>query len=232
MGLYPPIGGAILRRFMSAIPPGSDPQPAAQPVFDYERPHGASEFAVIWCRILAIFMLGWGFYFAASTVGNLIFILFSSGQMRLGEVGIYATVSLLPNVVWFLMAWYCWTRAPKLAGRIVGDIAAQQAPRRGMAPDELLGVLLIAIGAYLLAEGLPLIARIVFDIIRENAGNPAVKSLDAYVHEQEVFTAAIRCILGLWFILGMRGVVSLLRRLSIGRTAPESGDIDDPTPRP
>jgi hypothetical protein len=97
MGLYPPIGGAILQRFMSAIPPGSDPQPAAQPVFDYDRPQGASEFAVIWCRILAIFMLGWGLYFAASTVGNLIVYFFSPGQLRLGEVGIYATVALLPD---------------------------------------------------------------------------------------------------------------------------------------
>ena len=217
---------------MSAIPPGSDPKPAPQPVLDYDQLQTASAPAVIWCRILAIWMLGWGLYYSTSTLGTLIAYFFFPGQPHFGEAGIYATVSLLPDVIWFLMAWYCWTKAPKLAGRIVGDIASQHTPHRGMAPDELLGVLVIGLGAYLLAEGLPTIARIVYDVIVERAGNIAANPLSDVVHEQGVFTAVIRCVLGSWFILGMRRVVSLLRCLSSGGPSAESDDKDDPTPRP
>jgi hypothetical protein len=217
---------------MSAISPGSDPQSAPPPVLEYDRPQSASASAVIWCRILALWMLGWGLYYTTSTVGNLVAYLFRPGQLTAGEVGIYATIFLLPDVIWLLMAWYLWTKSPKLADRIVHDIARERQPRREMSPDELLGVLLIGMGVYLLAEGLPNIARIVFDVLVQNAANAQARSLADYVHEQSFFTAIFRCGLGLWFILGVRGVVSLLRRLSAERPAPESGGIDGPAPRP
>ena len=129
-------------------------------------------------------------------------------QVDIAQAVMYS--SILPCAVFLLMAWYCWRKAPALARRM----AAGSDPgsfQHGIASNELLHLVLIGIGIYLLTTGIPSLAWLllfrVISILRD--GSPEMPEIDRYV-----ITSAVSCGLGLWLILGTRGVARLVRKHS------------------
>jgi hypothetical protein len=168
----------------------------------------APTFAVVWCRILSLWMLAWGLESATSFVAS--FVGYLSTERRFGVTSSQWPVLLvefLPGIVWLLIAWYFWRKAPAIALRMTRGHELSPSPR-GMAPDELLSIITIGIGIYLLTVGLTGVAQAVI-IAFDNARNITTTPMAIWENHSG---SIVRCILGLWLILGTHGVVALLRR--------------------
>jgi hypothetical protein len=224
-GLYPLCGGAILWRFMSAMPPGSDPKPAAPTVLEYQIPRGASSTAIIWCRILALWMGAWGIYVGSTGLEPLVFGLFSrASSIGFAEAVEWLVVLLAQGGVWIAMACYCWVRAPNLAAKMAATDDDRPLSHQAMSSDELLGTIVIGIGVYVTAEGLPSLARMIFDQLRQFG---VMGNLSNILDQQGFFFALARCVLGVFLILKADWIVRVLCR----RRTAESHGTDDPTRR-
>jgi hypothetical protein len=193
-----------------------------QSVLGYAAPRPAPFVAVIWCRILAIWMFGWGLYSGAGWLGALamVFAPHYTLEQAAGQL-IAATVT---TGVWLLIAWYCWRKAPDLARRMSAG-AEPPETSRAMSSDELLGVIVIGIGVYLLADGLPTLAWVLTVIIENIRGTATPESL----YERTMISGVIRCTLGLWMILGTGGVVEQIRKYT-GRWRDEKPAQDSNPP--
>jgi hypothetical protein len=186
-------------------PPLNPTESAPASVLSYSSPPTASTSAVIWCRLLAICMLGWGLQslltVAIGTIDS--FRRFGFDPNTFG----YFLGYMLPTLVWLALAWDCWARAPSLADRMSRDRSDTNSSH-GMTSDELLSTFIIAIGIYLLTEGLPAIAWQLYESIsRARFGS-------ATGFNGNTVAAILRCFIGLWFILGTRGVLTIIRRHS------------------
>ena len=178
-------------------------------VLEYAPKNMPSMLAVVWCRILALWMLSWGLYTSIpALVAMCGYILTSSGSnQRFGENAAELFIWGLPGIIWLSMAWYCWRKAPAIALRMTSVRA--EGPSEfvsNMTVTELLHVLLMVIGVFLLSTGLPSIAQWAFDKVG------AMRNAQAQTVSPQFWTAIARCALGLWLILGTRGIVVLLRR--------------------
>jgi len=168
----------------------------------------ASTAAVVWCRLLALWMLGWGIQSSliglVQTIDYVRRYAFDAPAMT----GIFLGSMITPSV-WLILAWYCWAKAPRLAGRMVRGRAEDLSPR-GMSADELLTTIMIGIGIYLLAEGLHVVAQWVYiGLARVRSGAGSLDGIDAVV-----VGSIVRCSLGLWLILGTQGILTIIRRHS------------------
>jgi hypothetical protein len=193
---------------MSQIQTNGDGIPVKPPVIGYATPTMAPTFAVVWCRILSLWMLAWGLESATSFVAS--FVGYLSTERRFGVTSSQWPVLLvefLPGIVWLLIAWYFWRKAPAIALRMTRGHELSPSPR-GMAPDELLSIITIGIGIYLLTVGLTGVAQAVI-IAFDNARNITTTPMAIWENHSG---SIVRCILGLWLILGTHGVVALLRR--------------------
>jgi hypothetical protein len=153
-------------------------------------------------------MLAWGLESATSFVAS--FVGYLSTERRFGVTSSQWPVLLvefLPGIVWLLIAWYFWRKAPAIALRMTRGHELSPSPR-GMAPDELLSIITIGIGIYLLTVGLTGVAQAVI-IAFDNARNITTTPMAIWENHSG---SIVRCILGLWLILGTHGVVALLRR--------------------
>ncbi|MGA2440686.1 MAG: hypothetical protein ABSH08_06995 [Tepidisphaeraceae bacterium] len=129
--------------------------------------------------------------------------------------------SILPCAVFLLMAWYCWRKAPALARRMAAG-SDQGSSQRGSSSDELLHLVLIGIGIYLFTTGIPSLAWPLFLVITiPRNGPPDMAQIHALF-----FSSIVRSGLGVWLILGTRGIAQLVRRHS-GRWHDESKITSD-----
>jgi hypothetical protein len=201
---------------MSGIQPTRIETPDKPHVIGYAGPttNMPPTFAVVWCRILALWMLGWGLYAESAFVGMLLISMsgFRARQMFAQEWGVMFMEGL-PGIVWLLMAWYCWRKAPALASRMTRDLGdGQNLSARGMTADELLHVLLMGIGIYLLSIGLSAIAQWAGTKFEAMHSGPVVGQVSNTIVSPSIYGSIVRCILGFWFIFGTHGLVILLRR--------------------
>jgi hypothetical protein len=227
-GLYPLRGGAILWRFMSAMPPGSDPKPTAPTVFEYGGPREGSPAAIIWCRILALWMGAWGIYLGSSGLESLVVGLFSrSSSINLAEGIEWFFFVLAQGGIWIAMACYCWIRAPQLADRMARTGDDRPRSHQAISSDELLSTIVIGIGVYLMAEGLPSFARMIFEHLQRFG----IMGYWSNIFDQQGFFLALaRCALGIFLIFKADWIVRVLCR---GRSKDESApSFAGPLPPP
>jgi hypothetical protein len=178
-------------------------------VLPYSTGPMASASAVVWCRLLAVVMLGWGAQTAIVALAQLVDFLPRS-SFNASTIVEYGIGLALPTIVWLILGWYCWAKAPVIANRMARDRAEQNLSPHGMNPDELLATLTMGIGIYMLANGLPTVAQYSYDVfgrVRNGLG-PFTNYYGGIVG------AVIRCALGLWLILRTRGIVTIIRRHS------------------
>jgi hypothetical protein len=209
---------------MSQIEPARDEIPGPAPVLGYAGLPPPPTVAVVWCRIFALWLLANGLTDGAGFVGYVASRLISSRvqyQVDIAQAAMFS--SILPCAVFLLMAWYCWRKAPALARRMAAG-SDPGSSQHGIASNELLHLVLIGIGIYLLTTGIPnlawLVLYLVISILRN--GSPQIPEIDRYV-----ITSAVSCGLGLWLILGTRGIARLVRSHS-GRWHDES-EIRNPS---
>jgi hypothetical protein len=210
--------GLRAMRYLLDMPsnqPSGNEASALSPVLGYAGLSPPPIFAVVWCRLFALWMFANGLSNAAGIFGVFAPVVFRI-RFQASEVLAEVILSIVPMLIYFLVAWYCWSKAPVLARRMVAglDYGSSQ---HGIGSDELLQIVLMGIGVYLLTEGIPGVARLVFyAIMSPRNGSPGIAQIDA-----NIFSSIFRCGLGAWLILGTRGIGRLLRRHS-GRWRDES----------
>jgi hypothetical protein len=132
------------------------PEQTPQPVLGYAINSSPSNM-IIWCRLLAIGMLGIAIERFASFAGYL-FLVMSSG-MRHPWIYVLSTGAMC--VVWPLIAWYCWAQAPRLAARIARSATSDQSegqPAQVPAQvvcEQMLCVGLLVLAIYQFADAIP-----------------------------------------------------------------------------
>jgi hypothetical protein len=174
------------------------------PALGYATPSAPSEQVVIWCRILALLMLAFGVIslsrsmvlFVAGLFGHPSFIELVASTLFGGN---------LDGIVWLLLVWYCWRKAPRIATRIAPG-QHPPASQGGASSDELLHTVTIGIGMYLLFDGLPSLGGLIYRFIEGmRAASFTGITMETFI------PPVIRCGVGLWLILGTRGIVQLVR---------------------
>jgi hypothetical protein len=177
------------------------------PFLAYHSASGGATSAMVWCRILSLFMLGWGLQ--SALVGSVQAIDYMQRQPVGGRfVALVLFGTLTPAVVWLLLAWFCWAKAPSLAERITRGLGENPGSSAAMSAGELLFTLIIGIGIYMVATGLPTVMALIFLVLEQ------ARSGGQSDHGQTgaIAGAVARCLLGLWLILGPRGIVQIIRR--------------------
>jgi hypothetical protein len=197
---------------------GESNETEAAPVLAYHSSSVASTSAVVWCRILAIFMLGWGLQSALIGVVAVI----DYGQRSAINARFVAAMflyPLVPGAVWLLLAWYCWAKAPSLADRMTRGSAENAAPS-SMSADELLLTLIIGIGIYMLATGFSDFAQLIYIFLERKQFVGQTNTVGVGI----IVGSFARWVLGFWFILGPRGIVDIVRRYG-GRPTRDSTEL-------
>ena len=182
----------------------SNSQGIPQPVLAYAQ-HKASPIVIVWCRLLALVMFGYGIEQVTSFVGYLLLEL-SRGMRLQFDISLESAVVA---AVWPVLGWYCWSHAPELAERIVRGSAAdtQDDPARSHTGDEILSSALLTLGAYEFVEGIPLLVRSL------SRSQKVVHSL-ADLPWAEMADPLVRLGIGALLIFGNRMIGGYLRRVS------------------
>jgi hypothetical protein len=213
---------------MSRTEPARDEISEPAGVLGYEGLRAPPMVAVVWCRIFALSLLANGLTDGASFVGYVASRLTGSRfqfQDDLSSVILFS--SILPCSVFLLMAWYCWRRAPTLARRMTEGLDPGPS-QRGITSGELLHLILMGIGVYLLTTGIPSLAWLLLLLITMlRNGPPATTPIDA-----NIISSIVRCSLGLWLILGTRGIAQLVRRYSGGWHDESKGSGEESNSKP
>src|SRR5580698_8923648 len=89
-------------------------------VLPYSTGPVASASAVVWCRLLAVVMLGWGAQSAIVALAELIDLLPRS-SFKANTIVEYGIGLVLPASVWLILGSYCWAKAPVIANRMARD---------------------------------------------------------------------------------------------------------------
>lgn len=178
------------------------------PVVSYETP-SESIFAIVWCRILALWMLAWGIHSAATNaVLILIYMVLRSGSTPT-QVGLQAAIEAFPPALWVVLAWICWRKAPRLASHILQGMP-EPAWHAKVNSQQIIGLMLIGIGIFLLGDGIPAAMQALFRFLQTGR---------AFIWIDPLWTSGLaasvlQCGIGIWFILGARGLATAIRRLS------------------
>jgi hypothetical protein len=201
-------GGAIIVCMPESTSPIEGNEADLPVVLAYQPRAVASTAAVVWCRLLAICMLGWGVESSVVGLAEAIdYLPRSSFDAR--TLVMYFLALILPGATWLFLAWYCWAKAPVLADRMTRD-TTQDASSQGMSADELLTTIIIGIGIYLLTVGLPSAVNLIYTELTmvRNGGRPMNGVSGTFVG------VIVRCLLGIWLILGPQGILKIIRRHS------------------
>lgn len=201
--------------------PGDQPSPVP-PILGYAQRQPPPMIAVIWCRLFALWMLANALNVAASVIGMVAFrVLFVSSRM-LNSYSIELLPSAFPAIVWFILAWYCWRKAPSLASRLT-DSSGPETPHPSLTPADLLNVMLIGVGVYMLTSGLPTVVQFAFLIFQNVRNVPNGVNYNQFTGS--MLASIARCILGIWLIVGKAGFARLIQSHS-GRWKTPSAQPD------
>jgi hypothetical protein len=117
---------------------------------------------VVWCRLLAIGLLAMGIE-RVITAGVFLIMDFTGGMGRIASLP-YALEMVSMALVWPVMAWICWSRAPQLAIKITrGTHAETSTDAAKIRVNEILSVSLLVLGLYEVGEAIPLL-KIIFGL--------------------------------------------------------------------
>lgn len=175
---------------MSSDQPAGDEMPESGPVLGYAGTAPPPMIVVVWCRLFALWMLANALYDGAGVVGLLAARLF---RARFQSPDMFAELipSIIPLPVFFLVAWYCWRKAPAMATRMA-EGADHGDAQRGITTDELFQIFLVGIGIYLLTSGITGVTSMLLEaMVSLRNGSTQTLQISGYL-----FSSIIRC--GIW----------------------------------
>jgi hypothetical protein len=174
------------------------------PVLAYDAPSLHLPAIVVCCRMLAIALAVPAIEPIVSLVGGLILgpILGKSMTTPQGLQVIF--IHAISALCWAVPAVVCWWQAPWLSKRIFKGISRDGGgPLFGnIAADQVLAVLLIAVGVYEIADAIPWFARLI-DYLRYG--------ILTQEERRYMITSVLRIIVGLWLVLGTSGILKMIR---------------------
>ncbi|HDZ19838.1 hypothetical protein LCGC14_0321290 [marine sediment metagenome] len=169
------------------------------------------DWAVLACKVLALWMLSRGVAWGAMGVVGLV-VGISEGLFSWtssNRFGFLMSIPMAaPAVVALLFAWVLWTKADRLAVRMMGPEAGPSE----MPPLEYEGLLSAAmatIGVLLLVLAIPQSMGIIVWAINYSSDESTV----FYNWRRALVMSLTQIVLGLWLTVGTKQVVRLLRRL-------------------
>jgi hypothetical protein len=197
---------------MEPTSPAETTAPASDssPVLGYHVGQPQSGMAFIACRVLAI----WMFAVAVQGLGSIMLALGQlldsaiAGRVRMPALGLAA----LPAILWGVMGMICWVKAASLGRTIMDGGHDPQIVGAGFDAGAVLEVALIAVGVFALSEGVPSLVNAAYRqiIASQNYSGPAAPHASPI--ETGLAAALIHCGIGVWLIVGSRGLTRIIQR--------------------
>jgi hypothetical protein len=181
-----------------------------QAVLAYADPPSASSIAVIGVRLLALFFLGAGLVDASQLIAQVVVLLFEPARGSIGS-WLIPCFYILPAMVWLGLSRYCWVKAPSMAPSIIPSTAKISFAESSL-PDQLLAVVLIGVGVYMIGEGASELSR----FICSNFQGIRYARADTFLDGNFV-SPVVRLFFGVWLVFGTRGIISILQKHSARR---------------
>jgi hypothetical protein len=213
------------------------------------RPSAARTFAVIGCRVVALFVVYWGTVWLGYLVPALLTAVTTGMSGNRGPESLAMVAG--PFTASCVLAALLWWKAGWLADRMIGhEIGAvppdgpQESPAgappappapaataataggEGGSLSLALSVALAAAGALVLVAGLPEVFRSLFVAVfdRERDFSAWWRSIDWH---GQLWAGVLKCALGFWLLLGSRGVARFVGKLRhVDATGREENDPD------
>lgn len=178
-------------------------------------------WAALFCKVLAIYILVGCIKYLSVIVAMPV----SAMGVELWQMIILGLSYLAPFVLELALAWFLWARAgylsEKMAGSEVGISEENQADM-----EALQVMVFSAAGVLVLSDALPDLVRQLYSLIVmqhikfSGAGWNHVSTI------ANTAGAVVKLAMGLWLLLGSRGIVRLLgylRKVGVAKNEPENG---------
>ena len=174
------------------------------------------EVAELACRILALYYLVVNLHSLLGlpvTLGMTIWQAIQFGE--LGKAGIAMLFTAVATGLVILLVWFLWTRSGWIAEKMVpADANYSRWPRLRVADLQVVAFSMIGLLTFI--EGARGFSRAVGlyvgALYSENLYDPGITFLDWFA-TQDTLASLVSCVVGLWLILGSRGIVRLIRRM-------------------
>jgi hypothetical protein len=173
---------------------------APRPVLAYQAANSSACLGTTACRILAV----WMFAQSVAGIGTVIAILADISTSRFTySPSTFWIPSAVSPALWLVMGIICWRMAPRVGSRISGRAdATPSMPNQG-----LVDLSLVAVGAYVIAEGVPEFVGNILDY--------AYRSLSPgqfWNNHGQLVASGTKCAIGIWLTFGSRGTARLIAR--------------------
>jgi hypothetical protein len=173
------------------------------------------DVAELACKILALFYLIANLHTFLTTpvsVGMTIWRALRYGEFE--ETGIAMLIIATATGFILLLVWFLWTRSWWIAKKMVPDDANYSRwPRLRVADVQVVAFSMV--GLFTLVNGVQYLARsfgLYFGSLHADHYDRRMSFLE-WLSLDETLASIVGCVLGLWLILGSRGIVRLIRRL-------------------
>jgi hypothetical protein len=177
------------------------------------------EIAALACKILALWLLTQAATLLVTTVVAIVTLasVLIAGQGRWNEAGLSALLGVLfgagPTLVTAGIGVWLWKKANSMASRMVSDdpapVASAQATR-----EDLLGVAYSAMGMFILASSLPELGKTIAQLlVARGLGLQSYQMWQNPTWQFRFWGGLSQIAIGLWLLLGSRGIVRALRKL-------------------
>jgi hypothetical protein len=187
------------------------------------------EIAALACRILALWLFTQAATSLVTTIVEVVtlFNIWDDITRGANQSGISAPFGVLlgmsPTLVMIAIGVLLWKKADSVASRMVSDdpapVTSAQATR-----EDLLGVAYSAMGMFILASSLPELGRTIAQLLAADGVGLQNQQLWQNGAWQGRFWGELTQIaIGLWLLLGSRGIVRALRKL-------QRPDVETPIP--
>ena len=165
--------------------------------------------AILACKISAILMLFNATRFMEFTIWQ---AFLSSSNFDGLDKAFFIIGSTLPLITSLLLSFLFWTKATPLAAKIVGNMESENKPSLTYESIEILGLSLI--GAFILVQAIPgIFETSVYLFMRESINHELV------IHDYaKMVKNIVYFLLGVYLVLGSRGLVKLINILRTGGT--------------
>ena len=169
------------------------------------------EIAVVACKVLALWMIAQGVFFACH--GLLLFVITAIGSMtdhaRFGwDEMLVMTVTSTPGLAMLVVGILVWLKAPWLGRRMVGDDPTP-VTRSDITSQSVMSITCAGVGVFLLV---PTLRDLAGDfILISKTDVPFSEFWRSANWHADFWSTILQLVLALWLILGSRGVVKLFR---------------------